>query len=70
VPRLLHDLAIARADGSYSLELSRLARTDVLILDDWGLGPLSDSERRDVLEIVEDRAGRRSTIVTSCVSPV
>jgi DNA replication protein DnaC len=65
VPRLLHDLAIARADGSYSLELSRLARTDVLILDDWGLAPLSDSERRDVLEIVEDRAGRRSTIVTS-----
>ena len=54
-----------RADGSYSLELSRLARTDVLILDDWGLAPLSDSERRDVLEIVEDRAGRRSTIVTS-----
>jgi len=65
VPRLLHDLHIARADGSYSKELSRLSKTDVLILDDWGLAPPSDSERRDILEILEDRSGRRSTIVTS-----
>jgi DNA replication protein DnaC len=65
VPRLLHDLNIARADGTYSRELGRLARTDVLILDDWGLAPLGDRERRDILEIVEDRNGRRSTIVTS-----
>lgn len=65
VPRILHDLHIARADGSYSKELNRMAKTDVLILDDWGLAQPSDSERRDILEILEDRSGRRSTIVTS-----
>ena len=65
VPRLLHDLHIARADGSYSKELMKLAKADVLIFDDWGLSQPSDSERRDILEIIEDRSGRRSTIVTS-----
>jgi len=65
IPRLLHELGIARADGTYSRELTRLARADVLILDDWGLAPLGDRERRDLLEIIEDRNGRRATIVTS-----
>ncbi|RKY24553.1 MAG: AAA family ATPase [Planctomycetota bacterium] len=65
VPRLLQDLAIAQADGTYTRALNRLAKTDVLILDDWGLAPLTDRERRDMLEIIEDRRGRRSTIVTS-----
>lgn len=65
VPRLLHDLAIAQADGTYARGLNRLAKTEVLILDDWGLAPLTDRERRDMLEIIEDRHGRRSTIVTS-----
>jgi DNA replication protein DnaC len=65
VPRLLHDLNIARADGTYTRELGRLARAEVLILDDWGLAPLGDRDRRDILEIVEDRNGCRSTIVTS-----
>jgi DNA replication protein DnaC len=65
VPRLLHDLSIAQADGTYVRELNRLAKTEVLILDDWGLAPLDDRERRDMLEIIEDRNGRRSTIVTS-----
>lgn len=65
VPRLLHNLAIARADGTYARELIRLAKTDVLILDDWGLAPLADRERRDMLEVIEDRNDRRSTIVTS-----
>jgi len=63
--RLLHDLAIARADGTYGLKLARLAKTDVLVLDEWGLTPLGDNERRDLLEILDDRYGRRSTIVTS-----
>jgi DNA replication protein DnaC len=65
VPRLLHDLNIARADGTYMRELSKLAKIDVVILDDWGLTQPDDGERRDLLEIVEDRFGRRSTIVTS-----
>lgn len=65
IPRLMHSLQIAKADGSYMKELGRLAKTDVLILDDLGLSPIGDSERRDLLEILEDRYGNRSTIVTS-----
>lgn len=65
VPRLLNSLHIARADGSFEKELARLAKTDLLLLDDWGLAPLNDRERRDILEILEDRHNRRSTIVTS-----
>lgn len=64
-PRLFDELALARADGSYTRLLARFAKTDVLVLDDWGLAPLSDVQRRDILEIVEDRHGVRSTIVTS-----
>lgn len=65
--RLLGDLALARADGSYAKLLGKLARTDLLVLDDWGLAPLADTERRDLLEILEDRYGRRATLVTSQV---
>jgi len=67
LPRMLHHLNIAHGDGSYGKELNRLARTDLLILDDWALVPLGDRDRRDLLEILEDRYGRRSTIVTSQV---
>jgi DNA replication protein DnaC len=63
--RLLGELALARADGSYAKLLDRLARTQLLILDDFGLAPLTDSERRDVLELLEDRYGRKATLVTS-----
>lgn len=65
VPRLLHSLYIARADGSYGKEMNKLAKADVLILDDLGLAPLADLERRDLLEVLEDRQGRKSNIVTS-----
>ncbi len=65
VPRLFDELALARADGTYTRLLSRFARIDVLILDDWGLAPLTDAQRRDVLEIIEERHGVRSTIITS-----
>jgi DNA replication protein DnaC len=65
VPRLMHTLQIAKADGTYMKELARLAKTDVLILDDLGLSPIGEVERRDLLEILEDRHGNRSTIVTS-----
>jgi DNA replication protein DnaC len=63
--RLFDELTLARADGSYPRLLARFARTDVLVLDDWGLVPLADAERRDLLEIMEDRHGLRSTIWTS-----
>ena len=65
VPRLLDELTLARADGSLPRLLSRFARLDLLILDDWGIAPLGDQARRDLLEIVEDRDGARSTLVTS-----
>jgi DNA replication protein DnaC len=65
LPRLLSELATAKADGRYPKLLSSLARADVLVLDDWCLHPLSDSNRRDLLEILEDRYGTRSTVVTS-----
>ena len=67
MPRLLGDLAIARGDGSYGRFLQQLAKTELIILDDWGLAPLGDRERRDLLEVIEDRSGRRATLVTSQV---
>ena len=67
VPRLLHELGIARADGSYAPTLAKLARLDVLVLDDFLIGPLKDQERRDLVEILEDRYGKSSTVVTTQV---
>jgi DNA replication protein DnaC len=67
--RLFDDLRLARADGTYGRLLGKLARMDVLLLDDWGLAPPQDQERRDLLEILEDRYGSRSTIVTSQLPP-
>ena len=64
-PKLYYTLAMARADGSYARVLSKLARTSVLILDDLGLAALTDSERGDLLEVIEDRHGAASTIITS-----
>jgi DNA replication protein DnaC len=65
VPRLLEELALAHADGTYTRLLGRLAKVDVLVLDDWGLAPLREQERRDLLEIFDDRHGTRSAILTS-----
>jgi DNA replication protein DnaC len=64
-PRLFAALALARGDGRYARMLKALARVDLLILDDWGPEKLDDDQRRDLLEIVEDRYERRSIIVTS-----
>lgn len=64
-PRLFRELALARADGSLGNKLARLARIDVLIVDDWAHALLGESERRDFLEICEDRYQTRSTILTS-----
>src|SRR5262249_55077859 len=67
--RLSDELVLARADGTYALVLSRLARVDVLIIDDWGHAPLKDQERRDLVEVLDDRHGLRSTIMTSQLPP-
>jgi len=63
--RLFDELTLAHADGSYARVLDRFARVDVLVLDDWGLVPTKIAERHDLLEILEDRAGTRSTIIAS-----
>ena len=65
LPRLLTELAIARADGSYPKLLASLAKTEVLVIDDFGLAKLSAENRRDLVEITEDRYGIRSTVITS-----
>jgi DNA replication protein DnaC len=64
-PQLFRDLALARADGTLHKRLAKLARLDILIVDDWVMTTLSESERRDVLEICEDRYHACSTILTS-----
>jgi DNA replication protein DnaC len=63
--RMLRELMIAKGDGSYPKLLASLAKVDVLILDDWGLMKLSAENRRDLLEVLEDRHGIRSNIATS-----
>ncbi len=63
--RLFELLTISHGDGSYLKLINQLARTDVLIIDDWGLEKLTQSQRNDLLEIMEDRHGSKSTIVTS-----
>lgn len=65
VSRLLDALRIARGDGSLGKRLVYLSKIDLLILDDFGLKPLQPSERHDLLEVIEDRHGTRSTLITS-----
>lgn len=65
VSRLLEMIALARGVGRYERQLKALGRVDLLVLDDWGLAPLSAEGRRDLMEVVDDRHGRRSTVVTS-----
>jgi DNA replication protein DnaC len=65
LPRLLEELGLGRADGSYARVLARFARADVLVLDDLGIGTLKDAQRQDLLEIFEDRYAKSSTVITS-----
>ena len=67
MPRLAHALTVSRGDGTYVNKLARLAKLDVLVLDDFLISPLKDAERRDLLEVLEDRYDRRSTVITSQV---
>ena len=64
-PRLFDDLALAKADGRYRRVLAAYARIDLLVIDDWGLASLTEEQRRDVLEILEDRHDLRSTLIAS-----
>lgn len=65
LPRLLQELHIAKGDGRYGKLLAGFAKTQLLILDDWGLAKLTDEQRHDLLEILEDRHGLRSTVVAA-----
>jgi DNA replication protein DnaC len=65
LPRLFPEFTLAHGDGTYPTVLARFARVDVLVLDDWGLVALKDMHRQDLLEILDDRDGARSTIITS-----
>jgi DNA replication protein DnaC len=64
VPRLFTDLVQMKADGTYAKFIARLAKTEILILDDWGQS-LTEGERRDLMEIIEDRNGSGSLIITT-----
>jgi DNA replication protein DnaC len=63
--RLLQELSLAKGDGSYPRLLSQLAKIELLVLDDWGLAPFTDTNSRDLLEVIDDRCQVRSTIVVS-----
>ena len=64
-PRLFPELQLAKGDGRYESILRRLGKTSLLVIDDFGLHPLNDNARRDCLELIEDRCGKRSTLITS-----
>ncbi len=64
-PRLLDELALAKADGTSARLFSRLAKSELLVIDDLGIGTLKESQRQDLLEVLDDRYGRSSTVVTS-----
>jgi len=65
VPRLFDEVALARSDGTYAKLLGRFAKANVLVLDDLGLGTPTEMQRHDLLEVIEDRYGHVSTVVTS-----
>ncbi|WP_437644948.1 IS21-like element helper ATPase IstB [Sorangium sp. So ce362] len=67
--RLFDELRLARADGSYPRQLARLARVDVLVIDDFAIAPVSETERRDLLEVLEDRYAMRATVIASQLPP-
>ena len=64
-PQFFYQITLARADGSYGTLMKRLSKTHLLVIDDLGLAPLTDPERRDLLEVIEDRHGSGSTLITS-----
>jgi len=69
LPRLLAELDIAKAEGGYRSKLASLARIDLIVLDDWLITPLSEAGRRDLLEILDDRYDKRSTMIAAQLPP-
>jgi len=67
LPRLFEDLSLAHGDGRFTRLMAGFAKTDLIILDDWGLAKFTAEQRRDLLELLDDRHGNRSTLVTSQV---
>jgi DNA replication protein DnaC len=67
--RFFDELRLARADGSYPRLLSRIARIDVLVIDDFAMAPVTETERRDLLEVLEDRYGMKATVIASQLPP-
>jgi DNA replication protein DnaC len=65
LPKLFQTMDIAKADGSYTKLLEQIAKTPLLVLDDWGVAPMTDANRRDFLELIDDRYQRSSTLITS-----
>lgn len=65
LPQLLNALRIGHGDGSYARLMAQLHKTDLLILDDWGMQPLDAPQRQDLMEVIEDRHGRQSTLIAS-----
>jgi len=65
LPRLLQELMIAKSDGRYAKLIASMAKQDLIVFDDWGVSPFSREHQQDILEILEDRYARRSTLVTS-----
>jgi DNA replication protein DnaC len=65
LPRLFEMLRISHGDGSYTKLMNQLLKTDLLILDDWGIQKVSAAQRNDLMEVIEDRHGRRSTLIAS-----
>ncbi len=65
MPRLFEDLALARLDGRFPRLVDKLARVQLLVLDDWGTHTLNDRQRLDLLEIFEERYRRKSTLITA-----
>jgi DNA replication protein DnaC len=64
-PKFSYQMALAKGDGSYGKTITKLSNAHVLVIDDLGLAPMTDAERRDLLEVIEERHGHASTIVTS-----
>jgi DNA replication protein DnaC len=64
-PGFYYQMALSRGDGSYGKNMNKLSKTNVLIIDDFGIAPLTDTERRDLFEVIDERQGHGSTIITS-----
>lgn len=65
LPRLVEQLRIAHGDGTYPRLMNQLAKTDLLILDDWGMQKLQPPQRQDLMEVIEDRYANRATLIAS-----